>query len=319
LQYPFSLVIKFYYGFPGQKYYHYCFKSEPRGRICHVLADRVSTGSTTSPVDRSRRQRPFAMGCRPRFKASGCSTSRACSQAQRRRCSSATWERTWSRSNTPPAATIPVSSHPQSTPRLSLSLSSFLAQDPGCRLRHPWSLTAHRRPPTSQPNLPTFSPSTETSDRSLSISSDPTDARSSTGSSGRTRRELCSQETRVSGSGIRGLSADERAAHIRVDIGCVQSFVETFCALDGGIEYLKHPELPGYRQTGSYRKAAGYDVVIEGKAGLMHMYVRTPARSSIALTTCHNPVLPRTGEPVRPPCNVVERSKKQCEGMASRC
>jgi succinate--hydroxymethylglutarate CoA-transferase len=28
---------------------------------------------------------------------------------------------------------------------------------------------------------------------------------------------------------------------------------------------------PGYGQTGPYRTAAGYDVVIEGEAGLMHM------------------------------------------------
>lgn len=27
----------------------------------------------------------------------------------------------------------------------------------------------------------------------------------------------------------------------------------------------------GYGQTGPYRRAAGYDVVIEGEAGLMHM------------------------------------------------
>jgi hypothetical protein len=39
------------------------------------------------------------------------------------------------------------------------------------------------------------------------------------------------------------------------------------------------PHLPlkltflGYGQTGPYRIAAGYDVVIEGEAGLMHMYV----------------------------------------------
>lgn len=29
--------------------------------------------------------------------------------------------------------------------------------------------------------------------------------------------------------------------------------------------------VPGYGQTGPYRNAAGYDVVIEGEAGLMHM------------------------------------------------
>ena len=38
-----------------------------------------------------------------------------------------------------------------------------------------------------------------------------------------------------------------------------------------------HPPLTsvasGYGQTGPYRNAAGYDVVIEGEAGLMHMWV----------------------------------------------
>lgn len=29
----------------------------------------------------------------------------------------------------------------------------------------------------------------------------------------------------------------------------------------------------GYGQTGPYREAAGYDVIIEGEAGLMHMLV----------------------------------------------
>ena len=81
---------------------------------------------------------------------------------------------------------------------------------------------------------------------------------------------------------------------------------------------LKHPELPGYGQTGLHRQAARYDVVVEGEAGLMHMYVRTPACSSIALTTCHNPVLPRTGQPDRPQCKVVERFKKQFEEIASQ-
>ena len=28
---------------------------------------------------------------------------------------------------------------------------------------------------------------------------------------------------------------------------------------------------PGYGQTGPYRKAAGYDVIVEAEAGLMHM------------------------------------------------
>jgi succinate--hydroxymethylglutarate CoA-transferase len=29
----------------------------------------------------------------------------------------------------------------------------------------------------------------------------------------------------------------------------------------------------GYGQTGPFREAAGYDVIIEAEAGLMHMYV----------------------------------------------
>lgn len=29
----------------------------------------------------------------------------------------------------------------------------------------------------------------------------------------------------------------------------------------------------GYGQTGPYKEAAGYDVIIEGEAGLMHMLV----------------------------------------------
>ncbi len=35
----------------------------------------------------------------------------------------------------------------------------------------------------------------------------------------------------------------------------------------------------GYGQTGPYRTAAGYDVVIEGEAGLMHMLVEMPKSS----------------------------------------
>ncbi|TFY73802.1 hypothetical protein EWM64_g10209, partial [Hericium alpestre] len=35
-------------------------------------------------------------------------------------------------------------------------------------------------------------------------------------------------------------------------------------------ERLIYASITGYGQTGPYRKAAGYDVVIEGEAGLMH-------------------------------------------------
>lgn len=47
-------------------------------------------------------------------------------------------------------------------------------------------------------------------------------------------------------------------------------------------ERLIYASITGYGQTGPYRDAAGYDVIIEGEAGLMHI----------------------TGEPDRPPCKV---------------
>jgi succinate--hydroxymethylglutarate CoA-transferase len=46
-----------------------------------------------------------------------------------------------------------------------------------------------------------------------------------------------------------------------------------------GTSFFVRPRTPltlvfsGYGQTGPYRTAAGYDVVIEGEAGLMHMLV----------------------------------------------
>ncbi|KXN88152.1 Succinate--hydroxymethylglutarate CoA-transferase [Leucoagaricus sp. SymC.cos] len=47
-------------------------------------------------------------------------------------------------------------------------------------------------------------------------------------------------------------------------------------------ERLIYASITGYGQTGPYREAAGYDVIIEAEAGLMHI----------------------TGEPDRPPCKV---------------
>ncbi|KDN37301.1 hypothetical protein RSAG8_10283, partial [Rhizoctonia solani AG-8 WAC10335] len=47
-------------------------------------------------------------------------------------------------------------------------------------------------------------------------------------------------------------------------------------------ERLIYASITGYGQTGPYRQAAGYDVIIEGEAGLMHI----------------------TGEPDGPPCKV---------------
>ena len=39
---------------------------------------------------------------------------------------------------------------------------------------------------------------------------------------------------------------------------------------------LTHMVCAGYGQTGPYREAAGYDVIIEGEAGLMHMLESGP-------------------------------------------
>jgi crotonobetainyl-CoA:carnitine CoA-transferase CaiB-like acyl-CoA transferase len=36
----------------------------------------------------------------------------------------------------------------------------------------------------------------------------------------------------------------------------------------------------GYGQTGPYRTAAGYDVIIEAEAGLMHMFVEYDSYSN---------------------------------------
>lgn len=35
----------------------------------------------------------------------------------------------------------------------------------------------------------------------------------------------------------------------------------------------RNDDTQGYGQTGPYKEAAGYDVIIEGEAGLMHMSV----------------------------------------------
>jgi crotonobetainyl-CoA:carnitine CoA-transferase CaiB-like acyl-CoA transferase len=39
------------------------------------------------------------------------------------------------------------------------------------------------------------------------------------------------------------------------------------------MSHVIYPFFAGYGQTGPYREAAGYDVTIEGEAGLMHMLV----------------------------------------------
>lgn len=40
---------------------------------------------------------------------------------------------------------------------------------------------------------------------------------------------------------------------------------------------LTYVLLPGYGQSGPFRKAAGYDVIVEAEAGLMHMWGYTSA------------------------------------------
>jgi hypothetical protein len=44
--------------------------------------------------------------------------------------------------------------------------------------------------------------------------------------------------------------------------------------------YLNQFMQLGYGQTGPFREAAGYDVIIEAEAGLMHMYVYCVAGAS---------------------------------------
>ncbi|KAF9651318.1 CAIB/BAIF family enzyme [Thelephora ganbajun] len=56
---------------------------------------------------------------------------------------------------------------------------------------------------------------------------------------------------------------------------------------------LIYASITGYGQTGPYRRAAGYDVVIEGEAGLMHI----------------------TGEPDGPPCKVGVASTDIATGL----
>ncbi|KAB5589309.1 CaiB/baiF CoA-transferase family protein [Ceratobasidium theobromae] len=64
-------------------------------------------------------------------------------------------------------------------------------------------------------------------------------------------------------------------------------------------ERLIYASITGYGQTGPYRQAAGYDVVIEGEAGLMHMYASSIV-PSVAIDSVHD----STGEPDGPPCKV---------------
>ena len=45
---------------------------------------------------------------------------------------------------------------------------------------------------------------------------------------------------------------------------------------------LIYASISGYGQTGPYSKAAGYDVIVEAEAGLMHMYVTYVCRQEIS-------------------------------------
>lgn len=57
--------------------------------------------------------------------------------------------------------------------------------------------------------------------------------------------------------------------------------------------------MTGYGQTGPFRQAAGYDVVIEAEAGLMHMFAVSPCIDLRFPNKIHS-----TGEPDRPPAKV---------------
>lgn len=48
---------------------------------------------------------------------------------------------------------------------------------------------------------------------------------------------------------------------------------------------LIYASVTGYGQTGPYAKAAGYDVIIEGEAGFMHMYVFIAKKLYTSLTS----------------------------------
>lgn len=84
------------------------------------------------------------------------------------------------------------------------------------------------------------------------------------GKVGCTGRKLCFRKTSLNGSWLGGLQKDQRAVDLHVYNRSVSFYLEQCYFLIF---------LLGYGQTGPYRTAAGYDVIIEGEAGLMHMSV----------------------------------------------
>jgi succinate--hydroxymethylglutarate CoA-transferase len=72
---------------------------------------------------------------------------------------------------------------------------------------------------------------------------------------------------------------------------------------------LIYTSITGYGQTGPFRQAAGYDVVIEAEAGLMHMF----AFHFHYLPCLNNPFHFSTGEPDRPPAKVGVAATDICE------
>ncbi|KAF9026102.1 CAIB/BAIF family enzyme [Hymenopellis radicata] len=92
---------------------------------------------------------------------------------------------------------------------------------------------------------------------------------------------------------------------------------------------LIYASITGYGQTGPYRKAAGYDVIIEGEAGLMHITGepdRPPAKVGVAATDIatglytHGAIMAalfsrqQTGKGVWIDCNLFE---SQIAGLAN--
>jgi hypothetical protein len=82
-------------------------------------------------------------------------------------------------------------------------------------------------------------------------------------------RELCTREIRFYGPRLSGLQCYQQ----QVDLRVYHRYVGSSFTLPPLTSVLL-----GYGQTGPYRTAAGYDVIIEGEAGLMHMLVERQAK-----------------------------------------
>ncbi|KAH9180467.1 CAIB/BAIF family enzyme [Lactarius sanguifluus] len=95
---------------------------------------------------------------------------------------------------------------------------------------------------------------------------------------------------------------------------------------------LIYASITGYGQTGPYRTAAGYDVVIEGEAGLMHITGepdRPPSKVGVAVTDIstglytHGAIMAalisrqKTGKGVWIDCNLFESQAHQIAGLAN--